>query len=210
MKRIELALFAGVTGLVLASGIIHANPCVAPKRMVRGYTVDLQPLMNWWQEPKGVRPLLAWKHVQGSIVRDTFYGWVVEMKQEGDGRAERFLLKNPPRERLRRFQRLLQELAESKSASADTTKLLSRPVYSDWYTYYLTRRAGQAQSIGEYREVEATLAAIHQRMAAIRNELAPMQDAAGQFKVDAFALKCDQSFEGLPLYDYGSTAPFGS
>jgi hypothetical protein len=47
-------------------------------------------------------------------------------------------------------------------------------------------------------------------MVAIHNELVPMQDDAGEFKVDAFALKSDECFEGLPLYDYGSTTPFGS
>jgi hypothetical protein len=37
-----------------------------------------------------------------------------------------------------------------------------------------------------------------------------MQNAPGQFKLDVFALKCDESYKGLPVYDYGSTAPFAS
>ena len=90
-----------------------------------------------------------------------------------------------------------------------TTEILRRPVYTDWYSYYLTQWAEPALSLAEYRDAEATFSVVQRRMAAISAELAPMQDASGEFKVDAFALKCDESFEGLPVYDYGGTAPFG-
>ncbi len=208
MKRILPALFAVVIGLV-ASGTIQANPCVCPKRMVRGQTVDLQPLMNWWREPKGARPLPAWKHVHGSIARDIPYGWVIVVRREEDGQVEKFLLKNPPRDRLRRFQDLQQELVTCQKASAVANELVSRPVYTDYYSYWVTHSVGPAQSLPEYRQAEAMLSAINRRMAEIHDELAPMKDASGQFQLDAFALKFDDSFEGLPVYDYGSTAPFG-
>jgi hypothetical protein len=147
--------------------------------------------------------------MHGSIARKTPYGWVIEVRHEDESQAERFFLKNPPRDRLRRFQELQQELAEYKKASTVTTELVSRPIYTDWYTYYVTRWVGRGQSFAEYRDAEATLSVINRRIAAITEELAPMQDASGEFKIDAFALKCDESFEGLPVYDYGSTAPFG-
>lgn len=156
-----------------------------------------------------MRPLSAWKHVRGTIARDRPYGWVIEVRHEGDGHAERFFLKDPPRDRLQRFQELQKELAEYKEASVLATEVLSRPVYTDWYSYYLTPWTGPALSLAEYRNAEATLLVIQRKMAAISDELATMQDTLGEFEVDAFALKCDESFEGLPVYDYGSTAPFG-
>lgn len=210
MKRIVVRFFAVVTGLALASGTIDANPCVYPKRVLRGQTVNLQPLMSWWHEPKGVRPLSAWKHVQGTILRDTPSGWVVDMERESDGQAEMFFLKNPPRDRLLRFQQLQQELNDYIKATAVLRELVRGPVYTDWYSYYLTQWTGPAVSLTEYRDAEAALSFIHRRMATITDELASMQNAPGQFKLDAFALKCDELFEGLPVYDYGSTAPFGS
>lgn len=209
MKRIVAPLFAVAAGFILTSGTLDANPCVCPKRMVRGQTVDLRPLMNWWGEPKGVRPLSGWKHMEGAIVRETSYGWVIEVTREDHGAAERFFLRNPPRDRLRRFQALQQELAELKKTSAVAAELAGRAVYTDWYSYNFTQWAGPAQSLAEYRQAQAALSFLCRRIAAIRDELAPMQDASGQFKLDAFALKCDESFEGLPVYDYGSTAPFG-
>ena len=156
-----------------------------------------------------MRPLSAWKHVRGTIVRDLPYGWAIEVRHESDGQSGRFFLKDPPRDRLRRFQELQKEYAEYKAASMVATELLSRPIYTDWYSYYLTQWSGSAQSVAEYRDAEATLSAIYQRTAAISNELATMQNTPGEFEVDAFALKCDEFFEGLPVYDYGSTAPFG-
>lgn len=197
-------------GLFLTSGTIHANPCVGPKRLVRGQTVNLQPLMNWWYEPKGARPLSAWKHVHGTIARDIPYGWVIEMKRENDGQAEMFFLKNPPRDRLHRFQQLQQELIEYNKANTVVRELASRPIYTDWYSYYLTQWTGPVQTLAEYRDAEAALSFINGRLTAINDELATLQNASGEFKLDVFALKCEESFEGLPVYDYGSTAPFGS
>jgi len=209
MKRIVARFFAAVIGLAFGMSNLQADPCGCPKRMIRGQTVDLQPLMNWWREPKGVRPLSSWKHLNGFIIRDTPYGWVIQVRGEGDGQAESILLKTPPRDRLRRFQELKKELAEHQNASSVGTALISRPIYNDWYGDYLTSWAGSSQSLAEYRQTGATLSVIHHRIAAISEELAPWQDASGEFKVDVFALKCaDQSFEGMSVYDYGSTSPY--
>ncbi len=205
MKRIVVPLFAIVIGVVLASGTSHANPCVCPKRMIRGYTVNLQPLMDWWQQPKGARPLSAWRHVQGVVVRDDPRGWIIEGKPGDDGQA--YFLKNPPRDRLRRFQELQQELSECERASAVIIKLLNRPIVTTWFGSYPVGRP--VLSFAEYHDAAARLSVIRQRMADIDSELAPLRETSGEFKVDVFAMKCDESFEGVPVYDHGSTAPFG-
>jgi hypothetical protein len=170
--------------------------------------VDLQPLISWWPAPKGARPLSGWKHVSGIIVRETTSGWVVEGKAEGHGRQCTFLLKNPPQDRLQRFQELQRQLTENERGSAAAREYLSRPVCTDWYAVYLTQGQAPPISLTEYREASALLGEFGRNINAIQAELASMQDANGNFKLDAFAPRINETFEGLPVFDHGSTRSF--
>src|SRR5437879_646368 len=109
VKRMKFSsLFGWAFGVscLLAVPFAGANPCNSPKRMIGGHTVSLQPLLDWWANPRGgVRPLSGWKHLRGTIVREMAYGWIIEGKAEGE-HSSQFLVKNPPVERLRKFQDL--------------------------------------------------------------------------------------------------------
>ncbi len=193
----------------LAGASAQASPCYHPKRMVDGFTVDLQPLLDWWAAPKGTRPLSGWKHVRGVVVRDTPLGWVIAGKGEGSGQASTFFLKNPPRERLRRYQELQRQLPNYRRAEADTRQFLSRPLCTDWYSFWLRQWDAPPISLSEHREASALLGEINENINAITGELASLQDENGSFKVDAFALRRNEFYEGLPVFDHGSAQPFG-
>lgn len=199
-------LICCLLALALVAAPAAANPCTHPVRIVNGYTVDLQPLMTWWPQPKGMRPLSGWKHVRGTIVREDALGWVVKGKAEGQKLATTFFLKNPPRDTLRRFQELRRQLSEYQSARTEVTEFLKRPVSSDWYSYWLAQSQWTAApiSVAEYNQATARLAQIDHKITSLHEELAPMQDANGNFKVDAFALNLQQIYNALPVYDHGA------
>jgi hypothetical protein len=192
-----------VIGWCLLTQAAQANPCTYPKRVVNGYTVDLQPLMNWWSAPKGVRPLAGWKHLQGNITQETAFGWVITGKAESKNRASTFLIKNPPRERLRRFQELNRQLAEYVQARESTRRFLRRPISSDWVSFWSSQQSGPAITLGQYKDAGSALGELGRTINAIHAELATMQNQQGEFKLDAFALSTHESFEGLPVFDYG-------
>lgn len=208
-KSTNLPLLSCVLLLVSVSAIecVRASPCVDPKRMVSGHTVNLSPLIEWWSEPKSVRPLPAWKHVRGSIAQETAFGWMINGKAEGQS-TDRFLLKNPPRERLRRFRELQPRLAEYEKNRAATMETLGRPVYSWWDSFWGKPPLPQSISPEEYRLASAHLAELDRNIRATRDELAPMQDEHGNFKLDAFALHVNESYQGLPVFDHGLVQPF--
>lgn len=203
MKHLTLLCFLG---LLLLPGSVVANPCVHPKRVVNGYTVDLQPLMDWWPAPKGVRPLSAWKHIRGSIVREVALGWVISGKVEGNAQATMFLLKNPPRAMLRRFEEDKRKLSEYLRAREEVRQYLKRPLCTDWYSYWL----GQSQwrttpiSLTEHKQATDVLAELDRNIAALQSELAATEDANGNFKLDAFALKLPEISQGMPVYEHGA------
>jgi hypothetical protein len=171
--------------------------------MVNGYTVDLRPLMSWWTEPKGARPLSAWKHVRGSIEEDTALGWKISGKAGDKEHATSFFLKNPPRDRLRRFHELQRLLPEYDQARAATEQILQQPVHSFWDFSWMSFQRGGGISRPEYDQATQQLKVLHQNIQNVSTELAPMQDEARNFKLDSFALQTAESYQGLPVFDYG-------
>lgn len=202
-----LALSLGV-GVFLFLEAARANPCNAPTRMVKGYTVDLQPLFDWWPRPKGARPLSAWKHVRGRIERDSALGWTIIGSVEGQHEPCTILVKNPPREKLQRFSELKRQLPEYERARAATAEFLKRPVCTDWYSYWLSPWTLPPISLSEYKSALSSLEQLGQAIQAIRQELRPMIGSEGEFNLDAFALKVNATHESLPVFDYGSPHPF--
>jgi hypothetical protein len=203
MKRFITIADVFLAGWCLFAQTAQANPCNYPKRSVNGYTVNLQPLMEWWSDPKGLRPLSGWKHVQGSVVRDTAFGWVVTGKADSKGHPSTFLIKNPPRARLRRFEELKRQLSECQRLHDAEMEILRRPVCTDWYSYSLTDWSAPPISLTEYRSATARCAELGHAIYTINVEMGTMRDKKGNFKLDAFALRLNESFEGLPVFDHG-------
>jgi hypothetical protein len=171
--------------------------------VLKGYTVDLQPLMDWWSAPKGLRPLSGWKHVQGSLAQDTAFGWVINGKAESKNHPSTFLIRNPPRERLQRFRELNRRLAEYVRARESLRQFLRRAVSSDWYSLWLSEQSGPPITLTQYKDAGAALGELGKTINSIHAELATMQNQQGEFKLDAFALSTHDSFGGLPVFDHG-------
>ena len=203
MNRYRGAPVIALMVWLLASGIILASPINYPMRMVNGHSVSLQPLIDWWSTPKGIRPLSGWKHVQGTFTRDTGLGWIVTGKAEGQPRASSFFLKNPPRDRLRRFNELKPRLAALEDSRAKLLEALRRPVHSAWYWPGSNAGEGAPLSQAEHKQLAAQLTGIDQKIRQVSDELAPMQGPNGEFKLDAFALFLAETVQGLPAFDHG-------
>ncbi len=125
------------------------------------------------------------------------------------GQTSTYFLKNPPRQKLRRFQELKRQLPEYERARDAARAYVSRPVCTDWYSFTLTQWPTPPISLSEFREANAVLGELNQKVDAIRTELTSMQDEQGNFKLDVFALKLNETFERLPVLDYGLAQPFG-
>jgi hypothetical protein len=97
-------------------------------------------------------------------------------------------------------------LTEYERARAEVTDYLKRPVCTDWYGYWQGQWQWTAPPISksEYDQATARLADVDQRITSLHAELAATQDANGNFKLDAFALKLNQISDGLPVYDHGA------
>src|SRR3954464_8812149 len=91
--------------LLVRAGQAMGNPADYPNRRINNYTVDLSPLILWWEDPRGVRPLKAWKHLQGTFEGEIGPAWKIRCRVEGEI-AKPILLKNPPQDRLVRFREL--------------------------------------------------------------------------------------------------------
>jgi hypothetical protein len=208
MKRLILVSLLVLQGCLLTTPLLQANPCVSPRRLVNGYTVNIQPLFEWWGSPKGLRPLASWKHVRGVIARETQGGWVVTGKVEGHSRTETFLLKNPPQDRLLRYHELQRQLAESQRASDATREFLKRPVATDWYTVVVSQGQAPPITLAEYRDAQARLDELIRTTHSIGDDLRSLQDHEGHFAVDAFALRVNDTWQGITVLDHGSTTPF--
>jgi hypothetical protein len=195
--------YAVALSWLAAADSSFGNPCVYPKRMVNGYAVDLRPLMEWWAEPKGLRPLSGWKHIRGAITKDTALGWVMAGKAGGEGHSSAFFLKNPPRERLLRFQEIKRRLPELDQSRVATQELVQRPVNSYWDRAWAVPRPSPVMSVAEHKEAAERLRLLDQEIQGLREELAPMQDEQGNFKLDAFALRLSETYQGLPMFDHG-------
>jgi hypothetical protein len=176
--------------------------------MVNGHTVNLSPLIQWWSAPKGMRPLSSWKHVRGSIAKDSPLGWTIAGKAEGQNHASKFFLKNPPRERLRKFRELQPRLAEYEQARTAMMEKLGRPVLTPHDLLWGTPQISNGISLEEYRQTSAQLAELDRQIHAVQAELAPLRDENGEFKVDVFALQSNELYQGLPVFDHGHAQPF--
>ena len=200
----NVRIYPIIAACCLVGPIALGNPCSDPRRLINGHIVSLQPLIAWWSAPSGIRPLAAWRHVQGSIARDTDSGWVVLATETKAHKSQsQLLLRNPPRERLRRFEELKRQLAESERAQSATMETLRRPVCVDLNSLYLVNWPSPPITLTEYKDAKARAVDLHKRVNALRAQVEPMQDQNGSFKVDAFALDQHKSFEGLPVFDYG-------
>jgi len=203
---------AMLCGLMSASICSAAAPGVYPRRVINQQSVDLLPLFVWWDHQRGVRPLTAWKHLQGVLQQETVYGWVVRGYIEGQSGLQYFLLKNPPRKELARYRELEGQLPQLEREKASKLAVAKLPAYK---THSLGRYSSSDGSVDggaitlpteDFDRIQQAKNELHEidaQTSAIRDEMASMLTKRGYFKVDAFALQADQVYQGYSVFDFG-------
>ena len=191
-------------GLFLVASIASANPAVQARRLIGYQQVDLSPLFYWWEHGKGVRPLQAWKHVQGVMERQSVYGWLVRGKIEGQSGLQYFLLKNPPTKNLDRYRELNDSLARLQQERTSTLAITKLPAYNGWMYDYLGRPIrAPSEDYERIEEAKSHLQEIDHQIAAVRQEMGGMLNRDGYLKVDAFALQLNDQYQGSQVWDCG-------
>jgi hypothetical protein len=209
MKRIALLV---IFEIVSASLSIASAPTVYDKRVINYHTVDLLPLFVWWDHQKGVRPLSAWKHLQGILDRETPYGWLCRGYIEGQPGLHYFLLKNPPKTELARYHELEGQLPELEREKSDKLELASQPTQKTWSMGLYSNSSGTAENpaytlpvenADEINEAKGQVQEIDAHIAGVRQEMGSMLTKRGYFKIDGFALKLNEVYQGSPVFDFG-------
>jgi len=180
-----------------------ANPAVYPKRRVNNYTVDLMPLILWWEEPHGNRPLLSWKHIQGTLEQESGFLWLIQAKAEGQTGWQALALKNPPRERLQRYRELKELLPKLEQARASAAQIANLPAYSGWHWNYYGLARTPSADYDRIEQAKAHVQELDHRIGLAHEELAVLADKHANFRIDAFALRVNEIYQGRPGYDFG-------
>jgi len=179
-----------------------ANPADYPTRRINNNTVDLTPLILWWENPSGVRPLKAWKHIQGSLEEELGPAWKIRCRIEGDA-TQSILLKDPPKDRLARFRELQNLVVKLERDRAAAEQVASLPAYSgwDWEVYGLppTRTA----DFDRIERAKADVVELDRRIQTAQEELGEMADRHGNFKIDTFVLPMNTTYSGRPVFIFG-------
>jgi hypothetical protein len=182
----------------------RGNPTVYERRAVNFHQVDLTPLFEWWDRRKGERPLASWKHVQGTLERETAYGWLIRGTIEGQDGLHYFLLRNPPQKDLARLHELENSLPGLEQQRASELAVAQLPMYEgrEWNAYGELVRS-PTENYDRIEQAQTNLQDLDTRIAEIRQEMAALLDKRGNFRVDAFALDMNQVYQGSPVFDFG-------
>jgi hypothetical protein len=190
--------------LPLAEAPAFANPATYPRRVINQQQVDLMPLLIWWDKPQGARPLVSWKHMHGFLERVTMYGWLVRGNIEGEDGLRFFLLKNPPRKEMSRYQELNELLPKLEQQRTSNLEVARLPAYKGWdWDINGSWARLPSDDFDRIEQAHSNVQDLDHRIQAVRAEMAEMLDTRGYFKIDGFALQMSQVYQGSPVFDFG-------
>jgi hypothetical protein len=202
-RRLRLLGWAVICGLfVIPSG--RSTPAVYERRVINFHQVDLMPLFEWWDRRNGARPLASWRHVEGTLERETAYGWLIRGTIEGQDGLYYFLLRNPPQKELARLRELENSLPGLEQQRTSELAVAKLPMYEgrEWNAYGELVRS-PTENYDRIEQAQTNLQDLDTRIAEIRQQMADMLDKRGNFKVDAFALDTNQVYQGSRVFDFG-------
>jgi hypothetical protein len=190
---------------VLGGGALSAGPpAVYPKRMINYQQVDLMPLLTWWEQQDGERPLSSWSRVQGFLDKESPLGWLVRGTIEGLPGLQTILLKHPPREELAKYRELtalLSQLEQQRKATVPVTRMQE---YQGWG---INSVGGPVRlptgNFDRIQQAKADLQDIDDHIASVQEDIAKMVDTHGKFIVDAFALRLNERYRTHAVFDFG-------
>lgn len=206
---------------------VEANPVHEPRRLIHGQLVELAPLMKWWTNHSGSRPLAAWPRVTGAIVGTNAWGWVVEAQVERTDRHEeeernsasgspsRILLSNPPLAERAEFEKLSAQLKElvhergqltgQETEAKGRADAISKEQSASNRKGYRSRQLAQESRQVKLVEGQAAtqVKALDQRIQDLKKQLANYPNL-DHYELDCFALDTGKQYNGMAIFDYGS------
>lgn len=225
MKTIFLpVLLATIACIVPAKAQLQKDELAATKRIVAGRTVDLSPLVDWVEakDEKAARPLPNWSTVEGTIVGNSAYGWIVKGKV--DGKLAKFVLRNPSADKLIEFQQLKQQYQVLLETDKEAQREYDEATLQNANSFEQKLRVGKAPlpkgSVGAADQVtvfDNAAIAVHRpspaenaaslKVAAAAHALNVFDkhgyDLTGNFPVFAYAMRLPQAYGGIVIYDHG-------
>ena len=227
--RVEFKLCWVAAVFVSAVTSSPANPAHDAHRVVNGQAVDLQPLIKWWTNRAGSRPLSGWPHVTGTVVGTNAWGWVVEANVEHTTRSDdsdlgfssggpgKVLLRNPPVQERAEFERLsaqLKELTRERSQIANQQTeaksredAINREQKADRRQGYRNRElAVEGRQVKQVEhQAQAQLSPIDKQIQDLKKKLSAYP-SSDHYELDCFALDTGQQYSGMPVYDHGAVS----
>jgi len=220
-----LRLICASALLLLVALALDANPAREPKRLVNGRTADITPLIKWWTNHSGARPLTAWVHVHGPIVGTNAGCWVIAAQVErahhdetsnesSSDHSGQVLLKNPPMQERLAFEQLSAQLktleqsrdqvhAQEEHAKNQADSLHKQQTANRRLGYRSRELAAESrQATLTENEAKAGLKPLDQQIQDLKKKLA-IYPNSDHYEVDCFALDLDQKHNGLYVYDHG-------
>ena len=194
-----------------------ASPAKDPKRVINGQTVDLTPLIQWWNQKSGDRPYPAWVHVTGQIVGTNAGAWIINGQtddKEGSGGEKKLLLRNPPTQDRAAFDQLL---AQKKALEAQHAGLHAQADQADAKLKDISqeRKAAREHHVRasglnaqssklkqEEKTAKSEMKPIDAQIADLDKKLKPY-GSTDHYVIDCFALKTGQAVGGMPVFDHG-------
>lgn len=187
-----------------------------PIRVVDSQRVDLRYLFAHWHRGTDAVTNSRWVLLTGSIVEDTPSGWVVDGKTEsasGLSFHQKVFVANPPRAEKQKLETLLGEQkdltkqnAALKAEAASLEKAsppsnssrryrvrpqnISAAAKSQMETNVLQQESGVKGDLGELDKELAAIPTTHSSTGAV-------------YRVDFFVFYTGQSWNGMPLLDFG-------
>jgi hypothetical protein len=195
----------GLGVLAAMPALLNASPAAYPQRYIQPHRVNLTSLISWWDHPQGQRPLTSWKHIRGHLERETPYGWLLQATVEGQAGSRYLLLRNPPRKELARFRELEKQVANLEQRRADVLHFANLPAFDGW----TVDGAGdlvpvRSVNFDRVEQAHADLADLDYDIAVAHEEMAAMVTKDGWFRVECFALRLNETYQGSPMYDFGN------
>jgi len=208
-------------GLSLLVWPASASPVKNPRRVVGERVVDISPLLHWWTNRDGVRPLTAWVHVTGTIVGTNSYGWLVEAAVENSrsttreagpsGGQKRILLRHPPLQDRAAFEGMAAELKRltDQRAEASSMQTQANNFIHPWSNNAVRPHfAMKTLDLREARATEQNAAAqgkqLDQQIKELKTKMSALWSNTASYEVDCFALDTGRDLDRVPLYEHGA------
>ena len=187
--------------LLLAPTLLVA----ADKRNVNGITVDLQPIHDWKQAPKGDRPMPHWKDVYlVEIQKPLFGGYLCNVRL--DGKIQTVVIMHLPKKLLQLDEqktKLSDQIAQMEKSIADQDAYrqdlrdnATRTLYQRGNAYENYSHQGDMAAI-DLRKMKEDLASLKKQYGQTTTELDAMRDL--------LAMNAGREISGSEVWEHGQT-----